>query len=503
VPTSSITQPAVNALQPPSRRRDQRGITLLVVLCAQLMIVLDLTVVNIALPSIARGLHFSAPSLAWVLNAYSLTFGGLLLLGGRAGDILGRRRMFLVGIAVFTAASLAGGLATSAAWLLAARAVQGIGGAIASPAVLATIVSGFPEGRERTRALGIFTAVMMGGASLGLVLGGMITQWASWRWVLFINVPIGVAVILAAPRVLPESARQPGRFDIVGALTSTAGMSALVYAFIRAASSGWADRLTLAAFATAAALLAAFVLNEARSPQPITPLRLFADRSRSASYVARLLLVAGMFGMFFFLTQYIQEILRFSPLQAGIAFVPMTGALFAVSRLAPRLVARFGPKPLMVAGLAPVVAGMTWLTRISPGTDYLHGILGPMLLLGGGMGVTFVPLTMASLAGVRTEDSGAASSMVNVTQQVGGALGLAILVTVFGGADKAAAGHPLPGSGSVPRVHEILTHAMATSFGTAAIFDLCALFVILFAIRMQLATPAVSPVAGVGRQIGD
>src|SRR5215470_5781334 len=377
------------------------------------MIVLDLTVVNIALPSIARGLHFSAPSLAWVLNAYSLTFGGLLLLGGRASDILGRRRMFISGIAVFTAASLAGSLATSAAWLLAARAVQGIGGAIASPAVLATIVSGFPEGRERTRALSIFTAVMMGGASLGLVLGGMITEWASWRWVLFINVPIGVAVILAARHVLPESARQPGRFDIVGAMTSTAGMSALVYAFIRAASSGWADRLTLVAFAVAAALLAEFVLTEVRSPQPITPLRLFADRSRSASYVARLLLVAGMFGMFFFLTQYIQEILGFSPLQAGIAFVP---------------------------------------------------------------------LTMASLAGVRPEDSGSASSMVNVTQQVGGALGLAILVTVFGSTAKTAVRHPVPGAaGSAATA---LTHAMASSFGAAAIFDVCALVVIMLAIRM-------------------
>jgi len=447
------------------------------------MIVLDLTVVNIALPSIASGLHFSAPSLAWVLNAYSLTFGGLLLLGGRAGDILGWRRMFLAGIAVFTAASLAGGFATSAAWLLAARAVQGVGGAIASPAVLATIVSGFPEGRERTRALGIFTAVMMGGASLGLVLGGMITEWASWRWVLFVNVPIGASVLLAAPHVLPESARQPGRFDIVGALTSTAGMSALVYAFIRVASSGWTDRPTLAAFAAAAALLAAFVVNESRSPQPITPLRLFADRSRAASYVARLLLVAGMFGMFFFLTQYIQEILRFSPLRAGVAFVPMTAALFAVSRLAPRLVPRFGPKPLMVAGLLPVLAGMTWLTQIAPGTDYLHGILGPMLLIGGGMGVTFVPLTMASLAGVRPEDSGAASSMVNVTQQVGGALGLAILVTVFGSARKTAARHPLPGAGSIARVHDAVTHAVASSFGTAAIFDLCALAVIVLAVR--------------------
>src|SRR5215831_13089284 len=429
-------RPASTTSDSAAGRPDRHGRTLALVLCAQLMIVLDLTVVNIALPSIARGLHFSAPSLAWVLNAYSLTFGGLLLLGGRASDILGRRRMFVAGIAVFTAASLAGGLATSAAWLLAARAVQGAGGAIASPAVLATIISGFPEGRERTRALGIFTAVMMGGASLGLVLGGMITEWATWRWVLFVNVPIGAAVLVAAPRVLAESDRRPGRFDVAGALTSTAGMSALVYAFIRAASNGWTDRLTLTAFAAAAALLTAFVVNEIRSPQPITPLRLFADRSRSASYVARLLLVAGMFGMFFFLTQYVQEILKFSPLRAGVAFVPLTGALFAVSRLAPWLVARFGPKPLMVAGLLPVVAGMTWLTRIAPGTDYLQGILGPMLLLGTGMGVTFVPLTMASLAGVRPEDSGSASSMVNVTQQVGGALGLAILVTVFGGTAK-------------------------------------------------------------------
>jgi EmrB/QacA subfamily drug resistance transporter len=487
--TSTVTLPAPVNPELPTRRRDRRGLALAIVLCAQLMIVLDLTVVNIALPSIASGLHFSASSLAWVLNAYSLTFGGLLLLGGRAGDILGRRRMFLIGIALFTAASLAGGLATSAAWLLTARAVQGIGGAIASPAVLATIVSGFPEGRERTRALGIFTAVMMGGASLGLVLGGIITEWASWRWVLFVNVPVGIAVLLAAPRVLPESPRQPGRFDLVGALTSTAGMSSLVYAFLRAASSGWTDWLTVTAFGAAAVLLTAFVVNEARSPQPITPLRLFADRSRSGSYIARLLLVAGMFGMFFFLTQYVQEILRFSPVLAGVAFLPLTGALFAVSRLAPRLIARFGPKTPMLAGLLPVVAGMTWLTQISPGTSYAQGILGPMLLLGTGMGITFVPLTMASLAGVRPEDSGAGSSMVNVTQQVGGALGLAILVTVFGTVSKNAR-HALPGAETISRAHAILTHAMASSFTTAAIFDVCALLVIALAIRMQIARPS-------------
>ena len=454
------------------------------------MIVLDMTVVNIALPSIARGLHFSPASLSWVLNAYALTFGGLLLLGGRAGDILGRRRVFIAGIALFTAASLAGGLATAAPWLLAARAAQGIGGAIASPAVLAMIVSSFPEGRERTNALGIFTAVAMGGASLGLVLGGVITEWVSWRWVLFINVPIGIAVLLAAPRFLAESPRQPGRFDFTGALESTVGMSALVYAFIHAASDGWGNRMTLAAFAAAACLLIAFIVNESRSPHPIMPLSLFADRGRAGSYLARLLLVAGMFGMFFFLTQFVQEVLGLSPLRAGIAFVPMTGALFAVSRLATRLIPRFGPKPLMAAGLAPVIVGMTWLAQISPTTSYLSGILGPMLLLGTGMGLTFVPLTMASLHNVRPEDAGAAASMVNVTQQVGGALGLAILVTVFGHASRAAAGHPVAGDGPLARANQILAHGMASSFATAAAFDVCALLVIMIAIRMR---PTPSP----------
>jgi EmrB/QacA subfamily drug resistance transporter len=487
--TSSMPQ---TITQRPARdpgRRDQRGVALAIVLCAQLMIILDMTVVNIALPSIARGLHFSAPSLSWVLNSYTLTFGGLLLLGGRAGDILGRRRVFLAGIALFTAASLAGGLATSAGWLLAARAVQGAGGAIASPAVLALITASFPEGRERTRALGFYTAVVMGGASLGLVLGGVITEWVSWRWVLFVNVPIGAAVLLYAPRLLGESQRQPGRFDIAGAVTSTTGMAALVYAFIRAASSGWHDGIALGAFAAAAVLIGLFLAVETRARQPITPLRLFADRGRAGSYLARLLLVAGMFGMFFFLTQFVQDILGFSPLRAGLAFVPMTAALFAVSRTAPRLLARFPAKALMVAGMLPVVAGMAWLSRITPATGYLPGVLLPMLLLGVGMGVVFVPLTMASLAGVRPEDSGAASSMVNVMQQVGGSLGLAILVTVYASATRSGmGGGGSPGTGLVP-ARDAVTHGMASAFGAATIFDLCALLVIIVAIgaRRRLA----------------
>jgi EmrB/QacA subfamily drug resistance transporter len=485
MPSSALTTPVRTGLTAAARRRQRPGITLAIMLCAQLMIVLDLTVVNIALPSIATGLHFSAASLSWVLNAYALTFGGLLLLGGRAGDILGRRRVFLAGLALFTAASLAGGLATSAPLLLAARAVQGVGGAIATPAVLAIIVSGFPDGRERTRALALFTAVVMGGSSLGLVLGGAITEWFSWRWVLFINVPIGIAVLLIGPRYISESQRQPGRLDLGGALTSTAGMSALVYAFIKASSNGWGDPLTLAAFTAAAVLLAAFVAIETRSAQPITPLRLFADRSRAASYVVRLLLVAGMFGMFFFLTQFVQEVLGLSPLLAGLAFLPMTAVLFGVSRLAPVLLPRFGAKPLMVAGLIPAVTGMAWLGQLTAGSSYLSGVLGPMLLLGAGMGLAFVPLTMTSLSGVAPEDSGAAASLVNVTQQVGGALGLAILVTVYGSASRSAARHPLAHAGPVAQAHHILLQGMSTAFTVAAVFDLCALLVVLVAIRMR------------------
>ena len=472
----------------PRRGDGHRGVALAVLLCAQLMVILDATVVNIALPEIQHGLHFSATSLSWVLNGYTLTFGGLLLLGGRAGDILGRRRMFLIGVGLFTLASLAGGLATSSGLLLAARAVQGIGGALASPAVLALMVGSFPEGRERTRALAIYTGVITGGASLGLVLGGVITEWLSWRWVLFINVPIGLIALAAAPRFVAETPRQPGRFDLAGALTSTLGMVSLVYAFIRAAASGWGDGLAVTAFGLAAVLLAAFLLTERRAPQPITPLRLFADASRSGSYVARLLLVAGMFGMFFFLTQFLQDVLGFSPLRAGIAFLPMTAMLFGVSRGAPRLMGRVGPKTLMIAGMVPAIAGMAWLSRVSPATGYWTGVIGPMLLLGGGLGTVFVPLTTASLAGVRPADSGAASSMVNVMQQVGGALGLAVLVAVFGTARRDAARHPLAGAGvttPVLQAHTALAHGMATAFLLAAVFDGVSLIVIIALIRTR------------------
>jgi EmrB/QacA subfamily drug resistance transporter len=450
---------------------------------AQLMIILDATVVNIALPHIQAGLHFSATSLAWVMNGYTLAFGGLLLLGGRAGDILGRRRVFLAGIALFTLASLAGGLAPDAGVLLAARVVQGIGGALASPAVLALVVSGFPEGKERIRALAIYSGVVTAGGSLGLVLGGLITQWASWRWVLFVNVPIGIAVAVLAPLFVTETPRVPGRFDLPGAVTSTAGVAALAYAFIRAASDGWGNHVAIAAFAVAGVLLVAFVLNETRVPQPITPLRLFASVSRSGSFAARLLLVAGMFGMFFFLTQFLQDVLGFGALRAGIAFLPMTLLLFAVSRLAPRLIPRVGGWRLMMLGMVPVVAGMAWLSQVTPETTYWSGVFGPMVLLGAGMGVVFVPLTTASLAGVAPQDSGAASSMVNVMQQLGGSVGLAVLVAVFGTATRDSLAHPVAGLSAAAFHQHVLSHGMSTAFLLAAIFDMAALIVIATLLR--------------------
>jgi EmrB/QacA subfamily drug resistance transporter len=478
---------------PRQRGSGRPGVALAIMLGAQLMIILDMTVVNIALPHIQTSLHFSSTSLSWVANGYTLTSGGLLLLGGRAGDILGRRRMFIVGITIFTLASLAGGLANSAGLLLAARAVQGVGGALAAPAVLALIVTSFPEGKERTRALGIYMGVITGGSSLGLVLGGVITEWLSWRWVLFINVPIGMAVVAIAPLFVSETPRQPGRFDVAGAITSTAGVSALVYGFIRAAANGWGDHVGIAAFGLAAVLLALFIVTETRARQPITPLRLFADVSRSGSFVARLFLIAGMFGMFYFLTQFLQRVMGFSPLRAGIAFLPMTVALFAISRAAPKVMPRLGVKPMMIVGMLPTIAAMSWLSRVSPATGYWAGVFGPMMLLGLGMGLVFVPLTTTSLAGVPPKDSGAASAMLNMLQLVGGSLGLAVLVAVFGTASRNAAQHPVPGLSPLAQGQHVLAHGIGTAFLLAAILDVASLLVILLVIRVKQAAPTPVP----------
>ncbi len=434
-PTATLSRPTGEAAQ----RRARPGLVLGIVLAVQLMVVLDATIVNIALPGIASALNFSPANLSWVITAYTLAFGGFLLLGARAGDLLGRKRVFMAGIGVFTLASFLGGLAPNGGLLLAARALQGIGGALAAPSALAFLMILFPEGRERLRALGYYTAVSIGGGAVGLILGGVLTQVASWRWVLFVNVPVGLVVVALARRSLTETPSRSGHFDVLGAVTSTVGVTSLAYGFVRAASSGWGDVLTVGAFSVGVVLVGLFVTLERRASEPITPLRLFTDRSRNASYLARLFLVAGMFGMFFFLTQFLQDVLGYGPLQAGLAFLPFSVALFAMSQLsARRLVERFGGKALMVVGFSLSTLAMLLMTQLSASSTYL-AVLIPVLLFGTGNGLAFVPLTGASLAGVRQEDAGAASGLVNVMQQMGGALGLAVLVSVFGSTGRVVA----------------------------------------------------------------
>ncbi|MEU9978251.1 MFS transporter [Streptomyces sp. NPDC051014] len=468
-----------------ARRQGHPGIALTVIAACQLMVVLDATIVNIALPHIQDALKFSTTDLTWVVSAYTLTFGGLLLLGARAGDILGRRRVFMTGILLFTFASLLGGLAQEPWQLLAARALQGMGGAIASPTSLALITTTFPEGPERNRAFGVFAAVSAGGGAIGLLAGGMLTDWLDWRWVFFVNVPIGLLIVALTPQYINESQRHPGRFDIAGALTSTLGMVSLVYGFIRAAEDGWRDSLTLGSFGVAVVLLLAFVFIEARAKEPITPLRMFADRNRSGTYVIMLSLAAAMFGMFFYIVLFVQNVLGYSPIRAGLAFLPVTVAIAVGAGLSQRFLPRLGPKPFMMIGSALVAVGLTWQTFIKPDSSYLGGILGPMLIFGFGMGLNFVTATVTAVSGVAPHEAGAASGLLNAMQQVGGSLGLSILTTVFGSASKDEANKQLPkflAGGSpeqkavfakthqlpAPWGHEVLAHGISTAFVPAA-----------------------------------
>jgi EmrB/QacA subfamily drug resistance transporter len=509
----TVLQPTPPRPPGAARRGHHPALALTIIAASQLMVVLDATIVNIALPQMQQALNFSTTSLSWVLNAYTLTFGGLLLLGGRAGDILGRRRVFVSGILLFTLASFVGGLASSAGWLLAARALQGVGAAIAAPTALSLITTNFAEGRERNRAFGVFSAVAVSGSAIGLIAGGMLTSWLSWRWVLFVNVPIGILLAVLAPLYITESERQPGRFDLGGALTSTAGMTALVYGFIRAAQEGWSDPGTIASFAAAALLLAAFLAVETRIRQPITPLHLFRERDRAGTYVIMLALAAALFGQFFFLTLFVQDVLGYSPLRAGLSFLPITAAIVLTSQFAARSLPRFGPKRLMTAGALLAAAGLVWLTRVTVDSGYVDGILGPMLLFGLGMGLLFVPLTIVAVSGVAPREAGAASSLLNVTQQVGGSLGLSILVTVFGTASRneatiqvgrflASASTELQAqfqrTGQLPSpwADQILAHGISTAFQLAAVFALLALGVALVVIRARTPEPEAVAVPG-------
>ena len=453
-----------------------RSTVLAIVIASYVMIVLDISIVITGLPKIQEGLHFSGAGLSWVQNAYTLTFGGLLLLGARAGDILGRRRMFVAGLALFTLTSLAIGLAQSPLWLIAARALQGVGAAILAPSTLALLTTHFPEGRERTRALAYYASAAGIGASAGLVLGGIIADWLSWRVGFFINLPIGVGLMLGAQRYLKESERRRGQFDLAGAISSTLGMSALVYSLIRAATAGWRDPLTLTALITGIVLIALLLLNEWRAKQPIMPLRLFLSAERSAAYGARVLFLGAMVGFWFFTTQFLQGVLGFSPFEAGLAFLPTTLPNFAAAIAVPRLSQRYGNGPLLAAGLTLSLVGMAWLSFVATDTSYLTGVALPMVLIGIGQGFSLSPLTIAGMAGVATEDAGAASGLVNVAHQFGGSLGLAVLVVV-----AAAAGS------DVLDARSLLAHRISASFGAgSSMLALALIVVFVFIVRARL-----------------
>ncbi|WP_137992729.1 MFS transporter [Streptomyces vilmorinianum] len=498
--TPKPTTPAQTAA--PKRRGDGKGIALFVIASCQLMVVLDITIVNIALPHIQRSLEFSTTSLSWVVNAYTLTFGGLLLLGGRAGDILGRRRVFIFGVLLFGLASLLCGVAQTDWQLLAARALQGVGGAIASPTSLSLITTNFDEGPERNRAFGVFAAVSAGGGAIGLVAGGLLVEWLDWRWIFFVNVPIALLIAFFTPRHIKESARHPGHFDFTGALTATLGMVALVYGFIRAAQEGWRDPWTLASFGAAVVLLTLFILVERRSRQPITPLHMFADRNRAGTYGIMLCLAAAIFGMFFFLTLFVQNVLDFSPLRTGLAFLPVSAIIAVGAGITSQLLPRFGPKPFMVIGSLLAAAGLSWLTLTDVHSTYLGSILGPILVFGLGMGLMFVSLTLMALSNVEQQEAGAASGLLNATQQVGGSLGLSILVTVFGTASRTEAEKQVPaflsqagplekaefaktGQLPPPWSDEVLTAGVSSGFVTAAAFSVLAFVIAIVAIQVR------------------
>ena len=405
---------------------------LAIVAMAQFIVVLDASVVNVALPSLQRDVGLSQENLSWVLNAYTLLFGGFLLLGGRAADRLGRRRLFMAGIALFTVASLACGLAQSEATLLIARGAQGLGGAMVSPAALSIILTTFAEGSERNRALAVWGAIAGAGGAVGLLLGGAIVEVLSWRWVFFVNVPIGAAVLLLAPRIVPESRAEGVRsgYDVEGATTITLGTMALVFTLIKANDWGWSSGRTLAGFALSVALLVAFVLIERRHENPLVPLRIFSNRSLAASNATVLLLVAALFAMFFFCTLYLQQVLGYSALKTGLAYLPLSVALIGSSGVASGVADRLGPKPVLVGGMLIAAVGFVLLTRLDANGDYAGQVLPAMIVIGIGFGMSFVPATIAATSGVAPEDSGLASGLLNTTQQVGGSLGLAVLSAI-------------------------------------------------------------------------
>ncbi|HYQ68695.1 MFS transporter [Actinophytocola sp.] len=457
-----------------------RGAILTTILAVQLLNTIDITVMNMALPQIRQSLDMSPTALSWVINSYALAYGGLLLLGGRTGDILGHRRALMIGVSVFTLASLLGGLAQAPWWLLTARTLQGMGAALAAPTTMALIVRIFTDATERTKALGISVMASGIGSAGGLLLGGLLTDAGSWRWVLFINVPVGVAILLVAPRVIPPSAKLGGRFDLGGALSASLGMTALVYGFVRAAESGWTDPMTVVAFAVGVLLLASLVLIESKHAQPIVRLGLFADRNRSGGFAVFVCSGAAMFGMYFFFTQYVQDVLGMSPLVAGLAFLPMALPMIVVPRtLTPKLVNMIGAKPTMLIGLAAVATSMLWLSRLSPTSTYFEVVFGPMAIAGAGVGLLNAPLAATILAAVAPKDAGGASGLLQTVGMIGGSTGTAILVTIFGTTVRDD-----PRSATLgPTSNEVLSHGIAAACLGGLTFAIVGFLIVLVVLR--------------------
>jgi EmrB/QacA subfamily drug resistance transporter len=457
--------------------------TLILACLAQFMVILDVSVVNVALPSIRNGLDFSQTDLQWVVNGYTLTFAGFLLLGGRAADLLGRRRVFIGGLLLFSLTSLAGGLAESQGTLIAARLGQGLGAAIISPASLAILTTTFQEGPERNRALGAWGAMGGAGGAVGSLLGGVLTDTISWRWILFINVPIGVAVAALSFLYVAEG-RNPSRarsFDFAGAITATLGLTALVWAIVRTDVNGWASAQTIGVGAAGLALIAVFLAIEGRlATAPLMPLRIFSSRMLSGANAIMFLLGAAVFAMWFFVSLYLQQVLGYSPIQAGLAFVPMTLAIVLGSALASRAVARLGVKPLLAGGMLILAAGLLLFTTISPTGSYFGDVVAPSLLVATGIGLAFVPVTIAAVAGVAPGEAGLASGLVNTSRLMGGALGLAILATLATGRTN----DELPDGGvSAGTLHDALTDGFHLAFEVAAGFALAGALVALFVLR--------------------
>jgi EmrB/QacA subfamily drug resistance transporter len=429
---SEALTPTAAIVESPPSALPSKWLVLVIACMAQFMVVLDASVVNIALPSVQRGLHFSADNLQWVVNAYTLVFGGFLLLGGRAADLLGRKRLFTAGVLLFSLASLLNGFAQSSGMLIVGRGLQGLGGALVSPAALAIVTTTFTDAGERTKALGVWSAIAASGAAVGLLMGGVLTDIASWRWVFFVNIPVGVVTIALALRYVAESRIEVEHrsFDLTGAVAVTGGLVVLVYGIVKAQVYGWGSPKTIGLLAAAVALLAAFLVIEARSKAPLMRLSIFRVRALAVADSVLLLVASGMFGMFFFASLYVQEILGYSPLRAGLAFLPVTAGIMIGAGIAQQLIKRVGVRNVSIAGIALASLGMLVLTQLPVHGSYVSDLLVGLLPMSLGMGLTFVPITLMGTSGVSDEDAGLASGLFNTAQQVGGSLGLAILSTL-------------------------------------------------------------------------